>query len=511
MIYESLGITPIKPDQPAGVDVRSLPEYEVLSNELDKANNLTATTGINWDKVVDPASTLLATHGKDFQVACYLAAALTQVQKLHGFSMGLKILGDLVQNFWDNMFPPVARIRGRRNALEWWLERCTVALEALSSDPILIDDLKLMKERLAHLDRLLREKDPEGPSLNRISSILDGFSVIEPDKPAEEAQSADAPADAASTNGKTPSVQVAAIEGAIEDVGEALKVALANIARIAEHLREMEILNPLGCRLNRIACWSRIEQLPPNTTGKTMVPCPAPHIRDAFKTVRAGAEPEAVVLFAETRLSQMPFWLDLNRLAAEALTKMGDRGAPALRTVQAETAKFLQRIPELETASFVDGSRFADFDTTTWLGEINQGGGGKGSSGGGEDPLGDAGREAQELLGQGRLFEAVDKLEAAGRSSGSGRVRFLARMHLCESLRDGNRDLRPYLAQLMNDVELHHLETWDPLLAVQALTLVYRFMPNAKPVAGMGLPDREEILHRIAQIDFGRALRISSE
>ena len=217
------------------------------------------------------------------------------------------------------------------------------------------------------------------------------------------------------------------------------------------------------------------------------------------------------MLFAETRLSQMPFWLDLNRLAAEALTKMGDRGAPALRTVQAETAKFLQRIPELETASFVDGSRFADFDTATWLGEINQGGGGKGSGGGGEDPLGDAGREAHELLGQGRLFEAVDKLEAAGRSSGSGRVRFLARMQLCESLRDGNRDLRPYLAQLMNDVELHHLETWDPLLAVQALTLVYRFMPNAKPVAGMGLPDREEILHRIAQIDFGRALRISSE
>jgi type VI secretion system protein VasJ len=85
-------------------------------------------------------------------------------------------------------------------------------------------------------------------------------------------------------------------------------------------------------------------------------------------------------------------------------------------------------------------------------------------------------------------------------------------MKLCESLlsRDGNRDLRPYLAQLMNEIDLHHLQNWDPILAAQALMLVYRATP-VEPIPGTTLPARAEILHRIAQIDFGRALRVSGE
>ena len=101
MIYDFLGVTPVRPDATAGSDVRSEPDYETLNAEIEKMANPSAGVGTDWQHVAELSSGLLANKGKDLQVACYLGVALVQMQQVQGCSLALKILGDLFENYWD--------------------------------------------------------------------------------------------------------------------------------------------------------------------------------------------------------------------------------------------------------------------------------------------------------------------------------------------------------------------------------------------------------------------------
>jgi type VI secretion system protein VasJ len=111
---------------------------------------------------------------------------------------------------------------------------------------------------------------------------------------------------------------------------------------------------------------------------------------------------------------------------------------------------------------------------------------------------------------KGRLLEAIAKLDSLIRSTASARSRLLTRMRSCElmlaSSADG--DWRPYLAPLLEAVDRHQLEAWEPALALQALSIVYRGL-NDDGEPACGLPAKAEILKRIALLDIGRALSIS--
>ena len=117
MELSSLGKDPIQPDQPAGSDVRYEPEYEKLQAEIDKLSLPSASAGIDWKKVSDLATSILAHKSKDLLVASYLAVSQVHMRHIEGLADGLVVIHDLITTYWDGLFPPKKRMRGRVGAL----------------------------------------------------------------------------------------------------------------------------------------------------------------------------------------------------------------------------------------------------------------------------------------------------------------------------------------------------------------------------------------------------------
>ncbi len=158
-----LGKAPISEAEPAGTDVRYDPDFDLLQKEIDKMSSATAGGEINWNRIIELGSSILARKSKDIQVAAYLSAGLIEVRRLEGLAIGLTILNDLVNNFWDKMFPPLKRIRGRLNAIGWWMDRTTAFLQAVETAPLPEETVERLKDQIKALDQFLAEKSDDAP------------------------------------------------------------------------------------------------------------------------------------------------------------------------------------------------------------------------------------------------------------------------------------------------------------------------------------------------------------
>lgn len=117
-------------------------------------------------------------------------------------------------------------------------------------------------------------------------------------------------------------------------------------------------------------------------------------------------------------------------------------------------------------------------------------------------------KEAEDLAAKGDLMRTAARLHQVLRVATSGRQRLLARTRFAEILLNRNalQDLWPYLAALLDDVDRHQLERFDPELAIRALGVVYRGLNGTE---SNGKPGRGAILTRIAALDYGEALLLS--
>ena len=122
-----LGKRPISLAQPVGMDVKFEPEFESLQQEIDKLTIPSlASRGIDWVQVGELAQRILDTKSKNLLVGCYLSAGWAEVRGPEGLADSLVVLKDLVEVFWETMYPPKVRIRARTNALEWWIRRVEI-------------------------------------------------------------------------------------------------------------------------------------------------------------------------------------------------------------------------------------------------------------------------------------------------------------------------------------------------------------------------------------------------
>jgi type VI secretion system protein VasJ len=493
MIFEQLGTTPIRPDAPAGTDVKVEPDFDALEAEIGKLTNPAATTPINWQHVVDLSGGLLANKGKDLRVACYLAFALTQTRKVEGLNIGFKILADMLTTFWDTMYPPAARLRGRRNAVEWWLERTIAYLRSIKVDPLPLEELTLLKQRVAQIDSVLKEKDPEGPALEPLISTIRGF-------PAQEVKSA---------------IPAAGADGAVapaenQNPNVLLRDSLKNLQSAVAKLIELDVLDARLYRLNRAITWIDV-QLPEATNGATQISAPSPEIKKSLADLIGGDDPAKVIRLAEKQLLQSRLWLDLNRVSAEALAKLGENAAPAESAVKLETATLLRRLPGVEGLLFADNSPLADDATRKWLSGLipasehpptqDESADGDGT---------EAWRKIEALGARGNLVEAARAVDAIVRGYASDRDRLVARVRLCEIFVGASTEIdpRPYYEPLLEAVDYYHLEDFEPELAMRAMAVAFRGLIKSSDTEAAA-KRRAELLKRIATISSSDALRLT--
>ncbi|KGV64616.1 type VI secretion system protein TssA [Burkholderia pseudomallei] len=417
-----LGRTDIDSAMPAGADVRADARFDALHAELAKLASPGASGQVDWRAATHLAAELLRERGKDLLVGCYLAGALLQTGGAAGLRCGLEIVGDLVERHWDAMSPPVSRMRARRGALQWLVDRVDAMHDAGAAacggacSAELVAQLRAAARRI---DALLAERDDDAPTMRAVHAFAERLpvEVVEVVEVADEADVADvadvaetaetaetAEADAhGSTGGPAAEIAIAAAEQALIDSAgraapsagtdtnanadaarqparldeaagreRALADALAQLHCVATAFAQADWADARGFRLRRVACWSSVCALPETDAenGRTRIAAPSASIVGAAKNIDGDGEPVAAVRFAEAHAQAFPLWLDLQRIAARALARAGGDGADARREVETAVRALLARLPGLDALTFADGTPFADDATRAWLGEL---------------------------------------------------------------------------------------------------------------------------------------------
>lgn len=526
-LLEGLGRAPIPGSQPAGTDVRADARFEALQDEIAKLTTPGAGV-IDWNRVAQLGGVLLAEKGKDLLVASYVGAAATQQADLPGLVIGLEIMADLVEQHWEAMSPPLARLRGRRNAVQWLLDR----LDQWGQDarweqgaPVPATLMQSLQAQAARLDEALRTRDEESPSLRPLRQWLDRLPVEEPapapapvtapvaaptPPSADAATPAAARAAAPSHTARAVPVPppLAAPDG---DLEQALTRALEQLNPFADLLMDADPYDPRAYRLGRFANWAGLQQLPPATDGRTHLPPPISQVVDAWARVNApDADADAAVRFAEAQLPAFPLWLDLQSLSASALARLGQTAAQ--HEVEAATRALLARLPGLEALSFSSGMPFANGETLTWLAGLgsaapsSEAGAGAAPARAARAGIDSTVAQARSLAANGELDAAVALLQKTLDQTSDAAQALQLRTRLCLLLSEHLPGRVPgaFADELLAQVRRHELAHWDPALALDALAAAYRVLIEDEARQ----EDAAEALRTVARLDAARALQL---
>lgn len=499
--FSNLGKHPISDVSAVGDDVRNDPGFDAIENEIAKLNNPTASTLIDWQFVCNASAELLSNKGKDILVACYMTCGLLQTSGLTGLSQGMAAIADMLETYWETLYPPLTRLRARRNALQFLIDHIqSNSSEAAWStldpqDPTLMQTLQANVNRINHL---MQDKDADAPSMQSVLGIINSIPIIDDSVATKDVTKEQGTVTKEST--QLDSLITTTI--ALDDVTETLEKVSKFLSTISETLFAANMVNPSGFRLARIAAWSSIEKAPPANENQTMIPPPNSQLLDALQRLQTNQENENLIRFAETQLPQSPFWLDLNRVCADALGRIG--ASHAQREVTSATQYLSKRLPELTELSFSNGMPFADLETRTWL--DGQGRSTSSNTDGHENNLQNAIHTVNTIATSSNLSEAADFLQKQLNQTTSVRDKLVLRIHLCELMlaHQPTSNLRPFAFIIAEEIDRLHLTEWDPLLAIKGFKAAYHVMARNEE----DKKDANKLLARLIELDAGAGVHL---
>ncbi len=528
MDVSELGRLPVSNDRPTGCDVRYDPAFDELQTEVDKLSSPALAGSVDWEKVCRYSADILAHKSKDLLVASYLAVALAHTRGSDGFVMGLKMYLDIMEQFWEDLHPSRIRMRGRVRAVEWWVEKSETALAHAAGFTFAPARLALVRDCLNKLEIFLSEHLEKAPSL---SAIKDYFKAS-PDAAEEPAQREAPPAVSGSMvdqGAAQPDLQpamddaqeVSRLGSPHREADAALNDGMNMIRESAVVLFQRDPASSRSYRMMRKVAWCGVEELPPAANGKTRISPPATMEKNLLSDLRNRGDAESLLKAAEARLSQYIFWLDLNRLSAEALSRLGSRFERAHETVCQETAFLLHRLPGLEELAFSDGTPFANPETRQWLEGVNfrcapalepvPSLNGQVEGYATESIIALNVPEIQLMVRKGKLVEATEEMQRRLRDCGSKRERFLWRLALAEMLINVGRSKLaiPHIDQVLRDMDRHELEEYDPVLAMRGLKLAWHALQAQAEQRSRDLAT--DVLHRIGRLDMPEMMRLKAD
>lgn len=552
MDLSALGKQPISTDYPAGSDVRYDPAFDELQSEVDKLSSPAAAGSVDWEKVTRLATDILAYKSKDMLVASYLSVALIHTRRDDGFSVGLSLYSDLIEQFWEDLYPQKIRMRGRVRALEWWLEKTEVALKQIEELSFPLGQIIQINDNLNRLAHFLQAHlGNDSPSLSPIQKYFNSLQTgavtsceseaatrVSPETLEEEPFVAEPKRqesqDVAALQELKPLQEPAGLQELTsrQEAAKALNDGLLQINQASFHLWQQDLASPHAYRLTRKTSWYALDEQPPATNGQTRIPPPPSHVRNLLLNLRNNGDAAAMLQAAETRQPQYIFWLDLNCMVAEALTRLGTGFERAHQAVCQETAFLLHRLPVLQELSFSDATPFAAPDTRQWLKMIalrqtsidisrltavdpNVATGtvsitDSGSVSGTEAVIGKTMGDLQQMVCTGNLIEAMEVVQQKLGACSSRRDNLLWRLSLSQMLVElGKSKLAlPHLEQVLDDIAGHELEQYEPSLALRGLKLAWLAFDSQTE---QKFKDQaQDVLHQIGRLDMPEMVRLTT-
>ena len=498
---------PIPGGAPAGIDMKYEDLFQTLKAEVDLLGS--ATGDVDFDKIVELATQILSEMSKDITVTSYLILGLTRTAGYAGIAEGLAAVRSVTQNFWEDAFPPLRRMRGRQAALQFVAERTSAWIQENKATPSDREALTHAQNEAEALQAFVTEAMGEdAPAFSGlVRELREQLRRLpkpkppEPDSPPTQQPTADAASTGAPASSPAPSAPPS-VSGGGSATFSTPSEAESVVMKVATFLQEQDPYDATAFALRRAVRWNGIDTPPP----PGVIPPPPGHRRDALAGMLAAANHPLLVEQGEGAFPQAPyhFWLDLQRLLATALKALGPPAAAALNTVESTTAALAKRFPSLPSLTFQDGTPFADPMTIAWLDELTASGGDGGGSGAmaaSEAAI----KEARDQAAGGDVPGAVAALMA---NAGAPRDRFertVIAAELCLSA--GRADVALGLLETADAaIQTHQLDVWDPGMASKALRLIHTCCSQLAPTANS--PERASVLSQRANDAFNRLSRL---
>ena len=486
----SLGENPISEEKPEGDDVRFEPEFEELESEIQKLSSLTFSGGVDWDKIIKLSQNILSQKSKNLLVATYLSFALMKTRGLSGFADSVHVIRDLLDNFWDSMYPPIKRMRGRINAISWWAERIDTGIGDIKTETWSKEKRDLFVGDFSAIDTFVRDNIEEGPTLRRIiegiTSLVGEESQSEqppreevPETPVEETPKQAEPKQETFPPSPPRLSPVQPQEVVTDtDANQLLKQGLNILGKVATLYLKQDNLSSIPFRLNRIVAWLPVQNLPPSTSGKTLIPPPDEQVVSSLQSQYQLNNWRKLLEVSESQVRQYLFWIDLSRYVSDALEQLR---YPAISDIVIyETVDYVNRLKGIEKLTFADGTPFADEETREWLKTVTK------QRNGGTDMLTITGgnqieqlvsqelAEAQKMIKENKIIEALNGFREKLNHASSVRERFIWEIGLCRLLLTAKKPrlVVPYIHEILSMLDMYKIESWEPGLAVEGLTLV---------------------------------------
>ncbi len=536
-------LVPIAGADPAGSDAFASDEYQGLLAEVDKLQSPSGGA-IDWPRVIKLGDTVLRTQCKDLRVACHLALAHYRTERLAGLALGLALVAELSDVFWETMQPPVSRVRGRLGTLRGLLDQIEPELASYAPTPAdepAIDRLKAGVQRLGTVlrARLGEQAPPLRPLLQTIEQLAMTVTAAAPApaavQPREPAPPVAAPAAPSATPVppptpspppvtatpvttapvEAPASSLAAPTGDIANsaaVDRFLRQTGEEMVKLAAALRRARNADPSPYRLLRSGLWIYIVAAPPSQPdGTTGIPALGEKDRARLEGLHSNGRWPELLEASESLLPLTRFALDLHRFSADALQNLGSTHEAARHSLTAELGALLRRLPRVLELKAKDGTALADEATRAWIErEVLQADSKASTSAPSAAPARPAGAEAEQLRA---LFAANKRDEALGfgatqiQQAGSGLEKFMRRLELAEACA-ASKDAplaRTLFTGLLTELDAQRLDTWDPQLAARCLDGLARVIPKGQ--AGEK-PMLDAVLTRLASLDPLRAASI---
>ena len=219
-------LEPISAAEPAGTNAAYDPRFESLRNDMVALDSPTGGE-VDWSDIEKRGRELLSSVSKDLLVASYTGYAMIEVRGLAGLASSLALLLGLYEQYWDNGFPPLKRLRGRGNALDWFVARLEIKLPQLAIAPTDRPFFEYVVEAWQELSRVARDKlEDNAPSMRGVSDALERLRLSLPAAPEPVATPEPAPAPApAPVESPPPPAPVAAAPMAATATAQAVAVA----------------------------------------------------------------------------------------------------------------------------------------------------------------------------------------------------------------------------------------------------------------------------------------------
>lgn len=497
--------------------------YEGIREEVAKMAGI-GHGATDWNKVVVDSAQLLESTAKEFNLVIYLTAGLAQTQGLAGALVGIEALIEFSQKYWDQMFPPIKKLKIRGRAIDWLQERLAETREQGKLDSEDREEVQRAIDLFAQLKDFIYERFEDPPS--NFKALKNAYEELlaslpepqpepepEPEPDPEAAEQTDTESDTEKPAAKpAPSKAAAPVQVAAPQLGEdaSLEEVLQTLQPMAEQLLVVAPEAPIGYQLLRQTLWADARLPNHQDNMETYIPAPADEMRDSLKTMFGKANWTGLLQRCQDLFMRFPYWLDLQFYAAISCQNLGDSYVPIKRVVQYETYQLVDRLPKIVQLKFDDGSPFASSQTKDWVEKLGAelGGGG----GAADDPVA-AMKSALMQKGTDAFAEALAESQQAIRGACGLREAMFMRAEVASYCLEAEQFHWAFatLSSLAEQIDELRIASYEPALAARVWSLMVRTCRELREEGANYRDAEQQAMVRLAAVDVGLAgeLRVS--